>query len=275
MPTDDFRRAALPLFAEGVVDALEWSVDVRYPGGIPSWYAGLLDHYASVGRLYAHGVHYSTLTATWLPHHERWLGIAADATRTRAYKGFSEHFGFMVGGDFDRGAPLPLPFVPQVVALGVDRMRRLADAVGVPVGLENMALALSGRDVEQHGDFLEALLDPVDGFLLLDLHNLWCQAHNFGFDPVALLERYPLQRVRELHLSGGSWTSLADGSAFRRDTHDGAVPDEVFALLEAALPRLPALELVVLERMGGTIGGVAEEAGLRNDFARIREVVGG
>lgn len=275
MPTDDFRRAALPLFAEGLVESLEWSVDVRYGGGIPSWFAGLLDHYGQADRLYAHGVHYSMLTAAELPHHEDWLQVVGDESRRRGYRHFSEHFGFMVADGFDRGAPMSMPMTDEALAVGISRLQRLHEVVGVPVGLENLAFAFGPEDLKTQPRFVEALIEPVDGFVLLDLHNLWCQAVNYDLDPIALFDTWPAARIRELHLSGGSWTELPTGGRFRRDTHDDAVPEPVFELLDHAVKTLPNLEVVVLERMGGTMRTPEDEAGLRTDFRRILEAVHG
>src|SRR5690606_36667464 len=115
-----------------------------------------------------------------------------------------------------------------------DRLARLAGAYGRPVGLENLALALRRYDAEALPDFLEELLADVDGFIVLDLHNLYCQAHTFGIDPCSLMGRYSAARVRELHLSGGRFATAA-GRSFRRDTHDEAIPEAVLGLLDAAL----------------------------------------
>ena len=56
-----------------------------------------------------------------------------------------------------------------------------------------------------------------------------------------MLTSYPLHRVRELHVAGGSWSG-ADAKPIRRDTRDGPVPDELFAWL-------PHVEAVILELM--------------------------
>ncbi|NJS15810.1 MAG: DUF692 domain-containing protein [Sphingopyxis sp.] len=40
---------------------------------------------------------------------------------------------------------------------------------------------------------------------MLDLHNLYANAVNFGEDPHTLLRRLPLARVAMVHLSGGAW----------------------------------------------------------------------
>ncbi len=61
-----------------------------------------------------------------------------------------------------------------------------------PVGLENIAFAFCLHDVRQHGDFLDQLLDLVHGFIILDLHNVYCQAMNFDVPADELLACYPL-----------------------------------------------------------------------------------
>lgn len=50
------------------------------------------------------------------------------------------------------------------------------------IGLENLALAFTASDVRDQGQFLDDLLAPFDGFLVLDLHNLYCQLVNFDQD---------------------------------------------------------------------------------------------
>ena len=84
--------------------------------------------------------------------------------------------------------------------MGCDRLKQLADVAQVPVGLENLALALSQKDVLEQGQFLDALLEPVEGFIVLDVHNLYCQMHNFQLTAQEILQTYPLNRVKEIHI---------------------------------------------------------------------------
>ncbi|MCX4239923.1 multinuclear nonheme iron-dependent oxidase [Paraliomyxa miuraensis] len=282
MIEEPFRRAVLPLFEAGVVDALEYSFEIgwgRHPGPdlLPDWAEALLDHYAEAGRLWGHGVTMSPFSVH-APHHDRWLARVAEECRRRAYVGVSEHHGFMVAGSLDGGAPLPLPPGPAAAATAVAALRRLAEATRTPVGLENLALALAEADVHAQGPLLAEVLDAVDGYLVLDLHNLHCQAINFGIDARALLLAQPLSRVRCIHVSGGSWSEPSVGGRarrFRRDTHDHDVPAAVHELLHQALPHCPRLELVVLERIGFTLEGPAAGERLREDFMRLRAAVEG
>ena len=278
MLDDDFRTAALPLFEEGVVEALEWSFDLGWgPSGVPPWAEALLGHFGDAGRLFGHGVHFSPLSARWEPRQQWWIERFAEECEKRRFQHISEHFGFMTARGFERGSPLPMPCTAASIAIGRERLERMAELAHARVGLENLAFAFGRHDVEAHGGFLRALLEPMDGFVVLDLHNLYCQIENFAsgsFDETAdaLLARFPLERVRELHVSGGSW-SEAEGARFRRDTHDDAVPSAVLALLPRVLARAPNVEVVIVERLGGTILDERAAERFRADFLEVSAIV--
>ncbi len=78
---------------------------------------------------------------------------------------------------------------------------------------------------------------------------------NFDVPELELLNSYPLSKVREIHLSGGSWSPSVSGKrlAVRRDTHDDSVPQEVFNLATLALKLCPNIEFVIMERLGHTM----------------------
>ncbi len=274
MHEEDFRLAAAPLFAEGIVDAVEWSFDTLWGHAVPPWLEGLLAAYGDAGRLFGHGVHYSALSAAWEPRQDRWLDALSRELTQRPYAHVSEHYGFMTAGAFVRGAPLPMPRSEAVLRLGRDRLRRVRERLLCPLGLENLALAWNREEALAHGSFLDALLE-ADDFLVLDVHNLYCQAANFDLSPDALLATFPSDRVRELHVSGGSWLPAWDESseAVRCDTHDQRVPPEVLDILRGALVRFPNVRVVVFERLGGTLSE-REAAAFREDFHAVRHIVG-
>lgn len=271
---DDLRAAQLPLFEEGIVEAIEWTIDLEMPApgwAAPEWVGPLLAAYAAEGALYAHGVHFSPLSAVLEERQRAWLEEARIVVARRAPRHVSEHFGVMTAPGVSRGAPLPQPFTAAVTRVGRDRLAQIADAVERPVGVENLALAMSRDDALAHGDQIGALVADADRFVVLDLHNLFCQAASYDIAPDELLDRMPLERVREVHVSGGSWHAGGDAAArpFRRDTHDGPVPEEVFELARLAVTRCPLLEAIFLERLGGTFGGAVEVEAYRADFRRL------
>ncbi len=271
MLDDAFRATALPLFEAGAVDAIEYSFELGWARSRPAWAEALLHHYGRAGRLWGHGVTYSPMSVDASDHHRDWLARVAHDCATLELQGVSEHYGFMGCDGFDVGAPLPPPPRPEVAEVCAKALEALASVSGASVGIENLALALSPLDVEAQPQLIAQVLDAVNGYLVLDLHNLWCQAVNFELDPQALLEQYPLHRARVVHVSGGSW-STHGATRFRRDTHDARVPQPVFELLAEALPRCPALEVVILEQLGPTLADPRAAVGYREDFGILREL---
>lgn len=276
MVQKDFARASLPLFLSGNVDVVEWSFDTCWnTQGPPRWIEDLLNFYGRKNRLLGHGVYFSILSGAWTPRHQKWIDRLGTEVSRHRYRVLSEHFGFMSAGPFQQNAPLPTPRTDTLVNAARERMVLLKETAGIDVGLENLAFSFHADEARGQGDFMEELLDPVNGFLLLDLHNLYCQIHNFGLDPDAALATYPLHRVREIHISGGSWAAsgLSQDRKIRRDTHDGPVPPSVFKLLQKALPLCPNLQWVILERLGGTLASPAQQSRWRKDFHQIKKII--
>jgi hypothetical protein len=278
MTEDAYRQAVAGLWSTGLIEAVEWTLDLGFSAdGPPAWCAELLDQYARAGRLFGHCVAYSPLSGSFEARHRDFLTLAHEECSSRRYRHVSDHFGFLGGGSFSFSAPLPMPRTREMVAVGRDRLRRLATATGTPVGLENLAFAFCLGDALDQGQFLDDLLVDLDGFVLLDLHNLYCQLVNFNLDANELLRRYPLHRVREIHISGGSFSTPTVGTnrdPVRRDTHDTAIPRDVIALLPLALARCPNVEAIIIERLGATMTGAASERDeMRRDLEQIHAAV--
>lgn len=266
-------QAAYPLFESGKVAAIEWSFDaIGEQPEIPNWFEDLLDVYGEAEALVGHGIYYSLFHGRWKPEQESWLRQLGSMCKRYRFSHVTEHFGFMTGRDFHKGAPLGVPFTPRMLGLGQDRLKRMAEATGGPVGLENLAYAYSLDAVKQHGEFLSALIAPVNGCIILDLHNCYCQAMNFQLDAEAVVALYPLEKVREIHISGGSWVQVG-AHAVRRDTHDERVPEAVWNLLERTITRCPNLQFVVLEQIGSSLTEAETASTFRNDYLRLCKIV--
>ena len=273
MPETQFLQASMPLIEAGDVEALEWSFDTGWKNGVSDWLSNLIGVYSEAGRLTGHGVHFSLLSAEWTDRQQGWLDQFREEVTCRQYLHHTEHFGFMTAGDFHRSAPLPVPLTNSTLKLGRERFSQLAEVAPCPLGIENLALALSIDDALQQHEFLEKIVTPSNGFLLLDLHNIYCQLCNFNLSPAELLDNYPFHLVREIHVSGGSWGPTASSdSPIRRDTHDDDVPAEVFSLLDHVLPRCPNVEAVFLERLGNTLQEHQFEQ-FRKDFLTLKSIV--
>ncbi len=269
-------QTALPLFESGKVEGLEWSFDALFKQpDIPDWFQELLLAFAEEGRLVGHGVYFSIFSGKWLPEQSEWLAQLSKFAKTYRFDHVTEHFGFMTGEDFHKGAPLSIPFTKSSLAIGTDRLKRIQAACECPVGLENLAFSYSLDEVKRHGDFLEKLIHPVNGFIILDLHNLFCQLHNFEVSFEEMTQLYPLERVREIHISGGSWedATMMPARKIRRDTHDHPVPETVFDLLEKAIPLCPNLKFVVLEQLSTALNTAEERLAFQRDFWKMNQLM--
>ncbi len=81
--------------------------------------------------------------------------------------------------------------------------------------------------------------------LLLDVNNVFVAATNHNFDPRAYLADFPLQHVREIHLSGHAEAIDDVGAPLLIDSHDTPVKDPVWALYKEVLAKTgPVASLV-------------------------------
>jgi uncharacterized protein (UPF0276 family) len=268
--------ACLPLFEQEKIEAIEWSFDALFRmEQIPPWFADLVSEFGRNNRLIGHGIYFSLFSGKWLPEQQQWLDRLRSFSQEFHFDHISEHFGFMTGADFHKGAPISIPFTSSTIALGTDRLMRIQDACNCAVGLENLAFAYTLDEVKRQGEFLNILTEKVNGFIILDLHNLYCQIHNFNVPFEELLQSYPLERVREIHISGGSWEQniAAPEDRIRRDTHDDAVPETVFQLLALAISQCPNLKYVVLEQLGTALASEQSRIQFQHDFLKMDEIV--
>ena len=271
----DILLSTLPLFQSSEIEGIEWSFDALYNHkNIPPWFVELLDAYGEEGRLIGHGVFFSIFSARLSDEQIKWLEDLRKKSDRFNFAHITEHFGFMTGENFHSGAPISMPYTKRTLAIGQDRLMRVANACQKPVGLENLALAYSTEDIKIQGEFIFQLLKPVNGFMILDLHNLYCQCHNFNIEFEELMGFYNLELVREIHISGGSWAdSLIPSKKIRRDTHDDRVPIEVYKMLEHTIPLCQNLKFVVLEQIGNSLHQEESQQIFRDDFLKMKEVM--
>jgi uncharacterized protein (UPF0276 family) len=155
----------------------------------------------------------------------------------------SEHLAFVRAGGIESGHLLPVPRTRAALEVVLDNVRRTKEALPVPLALENIASLCEWPGAElSEADFLTEVLERADVGLLLDVENLYANARNHGFDPVAFLDRLPLHRLAYVHVAGG-----VERGGLYHDTHSHAVPAGVLDLLEALCART-AVPGVLLER---------------------------
>ncbi|MET9605276.1 DUF692 family multinuclear iron-containing protein [Streptomyces sp. NPDC006512] len=182
----------------------------------------------------------------------------------------SEHLAFnRVGGagsDFHTGFMLPPRQTPDGVRYAVRSVRAMADALPVPLAVEIGANYLRPRPGElSDGKFVSGVVEGSGCGLLLDLHNVLANERNGRGRLDDLLAALPLERVWEVHLAGGF-----AHRGYWLDAHSGLPDEDLLALAERVLPRLPALRAVLFEVTPSAVPRLDAQA-VRDLLIRVRE----
>ncbi len=156
---------------------------------------------------------------------------------------WSEHIAFTHAGRVSIGHLAPLPWTREAIDVVVRNVERVQRRIHTPLILENItATMIVPRGEMDEVEFLTAVLDRTGCGLLCDVTNLYTNAVNHGQDLDDLLDRWPWDRVVQLHFAGGHWH---DGTLI--DSHAHPTPPEVWTVLEAAVSRAP-IRGIILER---------------------------
>lgn len=146
----------------------------------------------------------------------------------------SDHLCFSTAGPLVLHDLLPLRLSRFAADRAADRLLRVQDAVGVPMAFENISwYAHPGAPELPETEFIRRVLDRSQGWMLLDVNNVYVNSQNHGFDPYAFIAELPLERVIQLHVAGH--TELEDGMLL--DTHGAPIIDPVYELLAWTLER--------------------------------------
>ena len=165
-------------------------------------------------------------------------GLAARARLCRELKApfFSDHACLSSIDGIQTFDLLPLPFHEIAAEHLAARCLIAADAIERPLLLENISYyALMPGSEWDEGHFLHQALEQGQAGLLLDVSNVLVNARNHGLDPLALLERLPLSRTRQIHLAGHRFEASL---GLWLDDHASPVSGASLALYEQALLRI-------------------------------------
>src|SRR6185295_387792 len=122
--------------------------------------------------------------------------------------------------DDNVGVTMPLPRTRATLDRLRPRVAEVLDAVPTPFLLENNVYFVEMPGAEfTEPLFLGELCRTTGCGLVLDLHNIYTNARNLGFDALEFVTQLDLTPVVEIHLAGGF--ELGD---FYFDSHSGPTP---------------------------------------------------
>jgi uncharacterized protein (UPF0276 family) len=211
---------------------VEWleviSENYMIPGGRPlAW----LEKFRERFPLVMHGVSMSIGSTD--PLDQDYLKRLAALARRIEPKWVSDHLCWTGVQGVNLHDLMPLPYTEEALTHVVDRVRRVQDALGRRILLENVSSYITYADSQlSEWEFLAAIAERADCLILLDINNIYVSAHNHGFSPLAYLDGIPAARVQQFHLAGHE-----HGEQLIIDTHDAPIVQSVWDLYVEAVRR--------------------------------------
>ncbi|MFI5314534.1 MAG: DUF692 family multinuclear iron-containing protein [Myxococcota bacterium] len=126
-----------------------------------------------------------------------------------------------------------------------ENVRRLRESTGLEVLPENPPAHLYLGDLHLL-DYFARVADGADCGLLLDVAHLAIYQRAAGRTPLDGLDGFPLERVLEIHIAGGSEFEHA-GRRFVDDGHGPTPIGDTWEILARALPKATRLRALVFE----------------------------
>ena len=159
---------------------------------------------------------------------------------------FSEHLAWSSHDGVYFNDLLPLPYTEATLGQVADHVDEVQTVLGRQMLLENPSTYLSfAESTIPEVDFLAELSRRTGCGLLLDINNVFVSATNHGTPPLAYLDRFPLDRVREIHLGGHDEDTDDAGAPLLIDSHRLPVAGEVWTLYRQVIARTGAIPTLI------------------------------
>jgi uncharacterized protein len=156
---------------------------------------------------------------------------------------WSEHLCFTRAGGVDIGHLAALPYTREAIDVVARNVETVRKRVKAPLLLENITavVRVPGGEMDEP-EFLTRVLEATGCAWLCDVANLYANAVNHGVDLDENFERWPWDRLTQIHYAGGRWSG-----GVLVDSHDSATSEAVWALYDRIVARAP-VKGVILER---------------------------
>ncbi|WDR01509.1 DUF692 domain-containing protein [Devosia algicola] len=244
-------RAGLGLKPEHYAEILESQPDIGFfevhaenymgDGGPPHRY---LSEIVSRYALSLHGVGLSIGGAKPLDKdHLARLRLLVERYKPQS---FSEHLAWSSHDESFLNDLLPLPYTKATLDNVVAHVDEVQQALGRRMLLENPSTyVLFEESTIEEVEFLAAISEQTGCGLLLDVNNVMVSSVNHQLDPISYIDRFPVDKVGEIHLAGYDEAVDTEGDRLLIDAHASRVSPDVFALYQHTLTRTGPLPTLV------------------------------
>jgi uncharacterized protein len=153
----------------------------------------------------------------------------------------SDHFCWTGAHGINLHDLLPLPYTEEAVTHVAQRVSQVQDFLGRQILLENVSSYVSyEHSTMTEWEFLTAVSERADCYLLFDVNNIYVSSFNHNFNPLDFIRGVPAHRVKQFHLAGHTHC----GSHIV-DTHDETIIEEVWKLYEKALQQFGPISTLI------------------------------
>lgn len=162
----------------------------------------------------------------------------------------SDHLSMTEAGGIEIGQLTPIPWSIKTADIVIRKIEAITKRITVPFALEHTAHKFFYSTSElSEPDFINRILDRTGCELILDLHNVYCNAKNAQYDPYEWLSLVNIDRTNSIHLAGG----YIDKYGILQDAHDESVPEPVWEMLDVVLQKVTP-QAITVERTGNYPG---------------------
>lgn len=145
----------------------------------------------------------------------------------------SDHLCFTSAGDTYLNDLMPLPHTEEAICHTVDRIMKIQDIFQTRILIENVSRYIDyTHSTIPEWEFINAIAERADCYILLDVNNAYVNGINHGFDPNTYIDNIDVSRVKQTHLSGHT-----DNKTYLFDTHDAKISESVWDLFARTVIR--------------------------------------
>lgn len=178
----------------------------------------------------------------------------------------SEHLGYTKVDGQHLGIMLAIPKTEDALDLVSERVTAIQARYRLPFLLENIVHVIpDSPGTYSDAAFLNGIVSRTGCGLILDVYNLECDAHNYGFDIPAFLNELDFAHVRELHVACG-----VEHNGILLDVHSQRTRPSTVDLARRIVRQSPqGKKVVVYEFMPEAVLGLGHAA-IAEELAELR-----
>lgn len=159
---------------------------------------------------------------------------------------FSEHLAWSTHSGGYLNDLLPIPYDEATLRRVIAHVDQVQETLQRRMLLENPStyVAFAASQIDEV-DFIAEVAARTGCGLLLDVNNVHVSATNHNRDAAAIIDRFPIHLVEEIHLAGFAEDTDEAGAPLLIDAHDSPVRAQVWALYERVIRRAGPLPTLI------------------------------